>query len=417
MKAIKIIFGVFMALFIGVAVETTLGLNAYAVAGALSASSYVLPYVVPNLAGMTFMAVSPDVSKIAGYAGDHRGDLFRKMLFGMEAAKHLTVLPNVKDRTPLLSLQVTKGLRPYNSNKQFESSLEYNKRMLVTGLGKKELKVDVQKYRDTYLSKYLDPSAHSKKIPFAQFTNEAIIEEFGEEINESVIYYGLDKSRFTPWTSGLVSAVGDLVVFTPSGASAANYYEVVTITTAGESPATAPAKYVDVTSRAVADGFQVLINEAITDGDLTATTVGEIDNATVFAVAAFKTVYRALDNAYRRKTAFAYCSFNTFDLLTDDIEEKQKYTVTDPSTNEVMEHAIYVPGTNQKLIAVACGWMGDSERIIVSPKENMILGCDILSDANKIAINPDLWEDEMGLLFNPGVNFALAAAVAINDRD
>jgi hypothetical protein len=114
---------------------------------------------------------------------------------------------------------------------------------------------------------------------------------------------------------------------------------------------------------------------------------------------------------------YAYMSYDTFDLLNDDLDEKQKYTVTDPSTNQVMDMALYVPGTNRKLIAVACGWMGDSERIIVTQKENVIIGCDLLSDANQINTNTNLWTIEMGLLFNVGVNFALMDAVAYNDRD
>lgn len=362
------------------------------------------------------MAVSPDVSAIAGYAGDHKGELFRTMLLGMEVANHVTILPNVKDQTPLIQLKVTKGLRPYNSKKQFESQLKYEKRTLKTGLGKKELTVDVQGYRDTYLSKYLGQSAHDRIIPFAQFTNEAIIEEFGTEINESVPFFGLDKSRFAAFNAGTVYNAGDLVI-SPDSEGNSSYWEANATTTAGESPVTTPAKWDNVNARAVADGLKILIDEAITDTELTEVAVGQIDNTSVFAVDSFKKVYRTIPKAYRRNVCYAYCSFDTFDLLEDDMEDKQKYTVTDPSTGRPMENAQYVPGTGRKLIAVACGWMGDSERIIVTPKENIIFGCDIMSDANKIKFNPELWEDEMGLLFNPGINWANSEAMAINDRE
>jgi len=406
-----------MALFIGTAAESVLGLNSYAVAGGLMLSGSVLPYLQKEgLKGVAMMAVSPDVTAIAGYAGDHKGELFTTMLMGMEAANHLTIQPNVKDQTPLIQLKVTKGLRPYNSKKQMESGLEYKNRILKTGLGKKELVIDVQKYRNTYLSKYLGASAHDRKIPFAEFTAEEIVKEFGDEINSDVIYFGLDKSRFSAFSGSATYAVGDLVTHNDSEGNI-SYWIVLEATTAGQTPLTHAAKFEKINGRAVADGLQIHINEAIDDGDLVEVTVGEIDNDTVHAIDAVKKVYRTLPKAYRRGVCFAYMSFDQFDLLEDDMDEKQKYTVTDPSTDRVLENAQYVPGTGRKLIAQACGWMGDSERIICTPKENIIVGTDLLSDANQIKVNPNLWEDEMGLLFNVGINFAVPEAMAINDRD
>jgi hypothetical protein len=417
-KAIKILLSISMALFFGIAVQGATGLNAYAVAGTVLAFNAVLPYVVKDIQHYAFMAtsvISPDVSLISDYAGDHKGELFRKMVFGMEAARHLTIQPDIKDETPLINLKVTKGLRPYNNRVQSESQIQYAQRKLKTGLGKKELEVDPQSYRGTYLSKYMDPSAFSRKIPFEQFTNEAILEEFGTEINESVVYYGLHPDRFATFDAGAVYAVGALIKFANSGIF--DYYRVVTLTEAGQSPTTHAAKFLKITDRAISDGFQIHLLEDIAASRLAQTVVGEIDNATRKAVASFLKVFRALPTPYRTKTNYAYCSFDTFDLLIDDMREIEQYTVTDSSTNMIQESAIYVPGTNRKLIAQACGWLGASERIIVTQRENMIFGCDLLSDANQIRTIDEMWTTQMGLLFNPGFNYALTEAVAINDRD
>jgi hypothetical protein len=361
------------------------------------------------------MATSPDLSLIAGYAGDHKGDLFKKMVLGMEAGQHLTILPNVKDQTPLINLRTTKGLRPYTPTPLYESELQYAKRTLTTGLGKKEFLLDPQAYRNSYLSKYMGASANDNRIPFEQFTNEVIVDEFGDEINTDVIYFGRDKSRFTVLDPAIINAAGALRFVDTNGVR--DYYIVITTTTAGDNPTNAAAKFRKINGRAVADGLEVHILEAIAGGKA-AVTVGEITNVEdeVFAVPAIQKVYRALDPGYRKVLNYAFMSYDTFDKLNDDLEEKQKYTVTDPSTNQVMEMALYVPGTNRRLIAVACGWMGDSERIIVTQKENVIIGCDLLSDANQINTNENLWTIEMGLLFNVGVNFALMDAVAYNDR-
>lgn len=415
MKSLKFIFGLVAVLFLGTAIASETGMNPLAVSATILGAGYALPYLVTMPEGIALMAVSPDVTLIAGYAGDHKGDLFKRAVFGMEAARAFTVMPNVKDQTPLLNLVVSKGLRPYDGQKQMESELKYGKRTLKTGLGKKELAIDVQKYRNTYLSKYLDPSANSKRIPFPQFTNEAIIDEFGEEINESVPFFGLDKSRFSVLVPGNVNAAGTLCYVDTNGTR--DYYVVLTTTTAGDTPSNAAAKFQKINGRAVADGLQIQIEEAITSTELAEVTVGQIDNSTVYATEAFKTVFRSLPAAYRSKVHVALCSYNTFDLLQDDIEEKQKYTVTDPSTNQPMDNVIWVPGTSKKLMAIACGFMGESERIIVTQKTNLVMGTDLESDANQIKINPDLWTDEMGLLMNVGFNWALSDDFAINDRD
>lgn len=418
MKSLKFILSALFALMIGTALQAD-ATTTLAVSGVIVGAGYVMPYLVDLPKGLSFMAVSPnvaDLNAITAYAGDHKGSLFKRAVFGLEAANVFTVLPNVKDQTPLIDVMSTNGLRPYDSKKQLESELKYGKRTLKTGLGKKELVLDVQKYRNTHLSKYMGRSANDPKIPFAQTANEVIIDGFGSEINDNVPYFGLDKSRFTAFSAAATYAAGDLITHLDTNGNT-SYFIALASTSAGEDPLDTPAKWEKINGRAVADGLQIQIEEAITATELTEVTVGQIDNSSVFAIAAFKKVFRSLPAPCRKKVNYALCSYNTFDLLEDDMEEKQKYTVTDPSTGRVMDNAQYVPGTGRKLIAIPCGFMGDSERIIVAQKENLVLGTDLLSDANQININNDLWEREMGLLMNIGFNWVLSDELAINDRD
>lgn len=361
---------------------------------------------------------SPDVSALSTYAGAHVGDLFKKMVNGMEAARHFTVLPNVKDTAPLIKLLISGGVRPFNSGTQFESALEYSDRKLVTGVAKKELLVDPEQYRGTYLSKYMGASANADVIPFEQFTNEQIVAMFGSELNDEAIFFGQDKANFVAFDSGDTYAAGDLITFTPSGDSVVSYYVALDTTTAGQSPTSAAAKWSKINARAVTNGIKFHLDAAITAGSIVETATGAINNSSVYALDAVREVYRALPTAYRKGAVYAYMGYNNFDLLTDDIEARiSKYTALDLPSELGLENAVYVPGTNRKLIAVAASWMGDSNRIICTPKENMILGCDLLGDANEIRTNQNLWTLEMGLKFNLGVNFAVTEAIAVNDQD
>ncbi|WP_221936582.1 hypothetical protein [Litoribacter populi] len=62
MKWIKFLFNVVMAMFIGAAAQTYLGLNAYAVAGTVMTAGVVLPLVAPQLVKDTaFMAITVEI--------------------------------------------------------------------------------------------------------------------------------------------------------------------------------------------------------------------------------------------------------------------------------------------------------------------------------------------------------------------
>ena len=363
-------------------------------------------------------STSPDVSLLSAYAGTHTGELFKKMVNGMEAARHFTILPNVKDTAPLIKLLVTGGTRPFNSGTQFESALQYSDRKLVTGVAKKELLVDPEQYRGTYLSKYMGAGANADVIPFEAFTAEQIVAMFGSELNDEAVYFGKDKSNFVAFDSGDTYAAGDLITFTPSGDSVVSYYVALASTSAGESPTSAAAKWSKINARAVTNGIKHHLDAAISAGSIVETSTGAINNTSVYALNVVRKVYQDLPVAYRKGLTYAYMSFDTFDLLTADIEARiSKYTALDLPSELGLENALYVPGTNRKLIAVAASWMGSSSRIICTPKENMILGCDLLGDANEIRTNENLWTMEMGLKFNLGVNFAVTEAIAVNDQD
>jgi hypothetical protein len=361
--------------------------------------------------------ISPVVTALSTYAGTHVGELFKKMVNGMEAARHFTVLPNVKDTAPLIKLIVSGGVRPFNSGTQFESALQYSDRKLVTGVAKKELLVDPEQYRGTYLSKYMGASANANVIPFEAFTAAEIVNMFGSELNDEAVYFGKDKSNFEAFDAAETYAAGDLITFTPSGDSVVSYYVCLATTSAGQTPTTHAAKWQKINARAVTNGIKHHLDAAITAGTIAQTTTGAINNTSVYALDVVRKVYQDLAVSYRKGLTYAYMSFDTFDLLTADIEARiSKYTALDLPSELGLENALYVPGTNRKLIAVAASWMGASSRIICTPKENMILGCDLLGDANQIVTNSNLWTMEMGLKFNLGVNFAVTEAIAVNDQ-
>ncbi|MNF00557.1 hypothetical protein D3C80_1994010 [compost metagenome] len=60
--------------------------------------------------------------------------------------------------------------------------------------------------------------------------------------------------------------------------------------------------------------------------------------------------------------------------------------------------------------------MNTSSRLITTPKENLLLGCDLLSDLNKINTVPALWTMQVGIAFGIGFQIRDLEAIKVNDQ-
>lgn len=357
--------------------------------------------------------VSPqDVTAIADYGGDHTTGLYATVVKKLNLQQqYMTVIVNLTADENLIKLTVSDGIRPYNPGEQYESDISYSKRKIRVGSVKKEILIDAKKFKRTWLSKQLMPGAHVKEIPFAQFTWMEIMKKFASEILSGLVWNGRHEDDFAEYDNGTVYNAGDLVVVSEATGKD-EYYICTDTTTAGEDPAGTPAKWDNITKNAATDGFKILIDNLITGG-FSETTIGVIDNSAVHALPSFRTLARALDDAVWEDEDIQivqYCSRNQMDLLQDDIEDKlSKYTVYDVSEageRVVVPNAMYLPGTNKRVIVVAVSWLSGSNRIITTYSGNLHFGCNLLSDLNEISTVAKLWTVGAGLLFDLGFQIA-----------
>lgn len=316
-----------------------------------------------------------------------------------------SIVYNLTSDTPLIKLTWGDGIRPYNGGEQYESDLSYSKRKIKIGSAKKETLLDAKKYKKTYLAKYLRPGSNTPEIPFAQYTFDEFTKKFGSEIKGNLLYNGLHEARFEEFDAAEVYAVGDLIKVSESTGKD-EFWQCVTITTAGQSPATTPAKWANVTRRAATDGFKIILDELITGG-FAQTTVGAINNTSVFALASFRKLARAMDDAVwedEDMKIIQYCSLVDLNFLHDDVEDKiGKYTVYDLTTNQPVLNAMYLPGTNNKVIVMAVNWLSGFRRIITTVAGNLYFGCNLIDDVNKLATKPNLWTLGVGVMMDLGV--------------
>jgi len=402
-KIMPVLFGAFIAFISGF--NPVLGGAAfYTLSKAVELHSRI-----PN--GVSLMAAA-DVSALAAFPGEYEQKLFSTLINSMDIAKDITLMPDVKKKMNLTKLRVKKGARPYSGTHEPDSGdLIYTPRVLEVKVGKRDLLIDPEDYRATWMASQVGAGsgASKKTIPFEQFVWAEVMKSLGAELNDEVAYFGLDLSALTvsAFAGGSTYAVGDYITF----GSPTRWYRCITITSAGQSPLTHPAKWKDVTAIVITKGLGTIIADEITATNLSVTATGSItDGAT--AKAAFKKIFRAHSDAYKAAGLITYCSYADYEFLVDGLSENTKYTREDASPSG----RLYLPETGRKNEIQPVTWMNGSRRLIATPKENLILGTDLLSDLNDIKVIEDVYTLKTGIKFTLGFQIRDLSAIKVGDQ-
>lgn len=350
------------------------------------------------------MATDPNVTAIANYAGKYERKLFSTLVNMLDVANDVDVLAGIKNKLNLTKLKVTNGARPYKSVLEAEGDqLNYTGRVLEVQLGKREIQIDPIKYRDTWQNEVLRPGVNPKDIPFAAYVWDQVVKQLAAELNDETTWYGFDKTDATAIDAGGHTA-GDYILW--SNGTTTDYYLCVTNAGAGETPGTHAAKWQKVNARAITEGYAKLLADAVTASDITPIATGAVTATAGVARTAFKKLFRACDTPYKRQGVIIHCSYTDFELLLDDIEDISKYTRSD--VTEGGPEWIYLPGSNRKCIVKPASWMGTSRRLVATPMEmrngnpvsvNLLMGTDLLSDAQKILTDEGLYRIDAAIVF------------------
>lgn len=368
--------------------------------------------------------VSNNVAALSAYAGKHQKGLIGQLVNGLDFANDVTVKRNVKNKLQLPKLSVARGARPFSSETEFKSGqLVYSNRTLEVGAGKRELLIDPEVYRETFLSEALTPgsAANKKEIPYEAFTWMKVIENLAAEINDYTAYNGFDRADAVAFDAGDTYAAGDYITYAQNGIT--EYWKCLATTTAGQDPDDTPAKWQNVTAEAITKGWGTLIGELVTATSLSPVTIGAISTGAE-ALAGMKELFRDFGPAYKKRQIIIHCSYTNFEYLLDGIKEYSKYTRDDVNKMEG-ENLIILPETAKKCIVKPASWLGESGRLIAEPAfmeagqwkgQNLCFGTDVLSDMNVIKTKENLWTLEAGIKFLCGFEIADLEALRIGDQ-
>jgi hypothetical protein len=393
----------------------------------LSATTGVIPlYLLAPIAFSSNLYNAVDVAAVTAYADEHKRPLIASLVNGLDIAKDIVVIPNVKNKVALTKLTVGNGFRPYSSTTEFkQGQVQFSDRYLETKTGKRELLIDVRDFKNKHLAWRTSPGNRASKtfedMEFAPFVWMKVIEGLQREINDETAYFGFDNTGVVTYSEAATYTANTIVKFTVNGV--VEYFQNISgaTTTAGQDPIDTPNKWRNVTARSVVPGLKSYIDAALTAGFAPTTTGAIADGAS--ALNAFKEIFRDMPVAYKQWGVIVHASYTDCEFLLDGLENNlTKYTTPEVSSL-IQMGMIPIPGTNYKGWAKPATWLGTSRRLIAEPLQpgtamgmNLVMGTDLLSDMNDIKHKQNLWSTESGILVDLGFQVQDLDALRLGDQ-
>lgn len=320
---------------------------------------------------------STDISKIQQYLGENNEDLLRLAYGTMECWDQVTVLPDVKNKIRLTTLSVDKMVKPFVADfSPTANVIKFEPREIGVQTAKADLQLVPNDFRQTYLAQFIGSKGVGRTpqdLPFEKAIWEDVFSRFGEEVNDDTAYLGVHNASGTAAVD-VADGWGTIL--------AANIYNASTN----------------------ADG----IITPITTGALTATT----------AYAQLKALARSIPVKYRTpKWALKfYMSHATYESYLDNLDSLgvNSGRGNDPITGD---NTIWLRGYKGIIELVPNTWMGDSGRIIATPKSNIILAADaVQQDLATMNFIPDVWSFKVGIACAIGFDFRYLPLIWCNEQ-
>ena len=380
-----------------------------------------LPMLLQAPGNWVVLGVSTDVAGISAFADEHKRDLISTLVNGLDIAQDITVIPNVKNKIQLSKVAVGNAFRPYSATHEPKTGhMVFSDRQLEVLIGKVDLLIDSKAFAAKHLAWRTSPGNRASKtfndMDFAPYVWDQVIKGLQREMNDETAYYGFDKASAVAYSEVATYAANAYITYTVSGIT--EYFQNISggTTTAGEDPIDTPAKWRNVTARAVVPGLRSFVDAAITGG-FAVTTTGVINSGTT-AVAAFKKLFRDMPTPYKNQGVIIHASYTDCEYLMDGQSDIYKYTQAD-----LVGAGIQLFGTNGKCWVKPASWLGTSRRLIAEPVvpgtmigANLVMGTDLLSDANDINTIPDVHTLKAGITVSLGFQIQDLNALRLGDQ-
>lgn len=367
-----------------------------------------------------------DISGITAYADEHKRPLFSTLFNGMDIARDITVIPNVKNTIALTRLTVGDGFRPYSSTHEPRSgALNFSDRYLSTLTGKRDLLIDVQDFKTRHLAWRTRPGNAATKtvndMDFAPFMWDQVMKGVAREVNDETAFFGFDRTGVSAYAGASTYVAGNRVTFVLNGVT--EWFQATGAVAANQSPQTNPALWRNVTARAVVPGIQSYIDAAISGG-FSVTATGAVTTAAT-AVSAHLALFRAMPVPYKNWGVIIHSPWTDYEFLLDALATRTQNVLAD-TAGLINRGYIPLPETGGKCIVKPATWLGNSRRLIAEPivmdnpadpyGANLVMGTDLLSDANTINVIQQVYGIQAGIKFDLGFQISDLNALRLGNQ-
>ncbi|MBS1684751.1 MAG: hypothetical protein JSS76_08355 [Bacteroidetes bacterium] len=311
------------------------------------------------------MAGSVDVSGIGSFAEQYDKQIILQALLGL-AKQGIFIDENVSTSKKYPKYIVQSGLQPYSPTFTGEGSLVLSDRELTTKPAKDEYLIDAFEFEDTYL-RLNRKDATLDVIPYENYFWQQVAGRVTDKLITSVIWKG-DTDDVS-------------------------------------------------TNKAIriCDGLEKILAQAVIDGDVTPVVTGALTSSN--AVGKMELVYStamAAQPALISKPMIIYCS--PTNRLNYKLNYRSSYPQDgDPETYENGVKTLYLKLAEQPVEIKAVDWLAGSNKLILSPADNLIMGTNKMSDMNTLKVVPDVWTQKIGLRFVVGLQIRDTEVLFAND--
>jgi hypothetical protein len=319
------------------------------------------------------LASSIDISELAtklgAYCQEHRDILISEILLNENFEEKFEIMDDITDELPLPSLNMTSIVKPANPTtfSPTANALKFGARILKVRGCKVDLQLVPQVLEKTWLGK-MKKANDPWDMPFEAFIFKYIIEKAREDVHLNGVF------------KGVYNAAGTTPIDTM-------------------------------------DGFLELIADEITATAITPVVTGAITSVNV--VEKLLAVYDAIGEAYKNKPSVMKVNAQIFDWYARKFAPvlNTSLVATDVAAGLANPLLRQMPLSGSNAILQREPGLGTSQRVMCSPKENFVYGCDTLND---FSFDVQKFDRTIKILidFKAGVNFkeVHGRALAVSDQ-
>lgn len=401
----NLLIGLFSLVFLMGVIAT--GTGSPEVAGIIGSVALIGAFV-PKANGVLFNQIDPDVSAISNYAGKYSKKIITKFENGLDFFRDLMTMYNIKSAMNLTKLTVNGQAKPFTGIFSANpGDIVYSGNKLEVEKWQRDFQIMPDNYRGTYLEDLRKAGEGANNLSFPAHVFDVVTSKLAGDINDIVPWWGVGIAGFEAFNPASTYAVGKLVSFVVDNKT--GFYEVVTATNAGETPVTHSAKFVDASTKAITEGLGTKLRKGRTGGQITnIASTGIITAAD--AESQFRAVWAKLPEWIRRNGGKLYCSFSAYELFLQSIREFTKFTEADTKT-------VYLPLTSRKCEIVPATWITNSNMIVATSKDNLLVGTDLESDYRNIRTLEQMYHLDFGMTGVLGFGIQDWESLSVNDQD